>query len=137
VESVRWRIAIFSIVLLVGLSTSGTGPASTLTPCQPRTGTVVDHAVGVACETAAPVVQLVCSTGSRLCRFGTAVSAPLPPGGPLVGKACRAAQGVLAKAGVSVVCPAPGSAVVRPLERAPAVAVLPESRPAHLGCHQH
>ena len=58
--------------LALSVVTVGGARANTLTPCQPRTGTAVDGVVASACQTAAPVVHLVCSVKVSLCGIDAA-----------------------------------------------------------------
>jgi len=63
---VKIRAAAVAVLALSAFVTGG-ARANTLTPCQPRTGTAVDGAVAIACHTAAPVIQAVCSLKVPLC----------------------------------------------------------------------
>jgi hypothetical protein len=63
---VRIRVLAAALVA-VSVVAAGGARANTLTPCQPRTGTAVDQVVASACQTAAPVVRVVCSLKVSLC----------------------------------------------------------------------
>ena len=64
------RVRLLAVAALaLSVVALGGARANTLTPCQPRTGTVVDGVVASTCQTAAPVVHLVCSLKVSLCQI--------------------------------------------------------------------
>ena len=74
----RFRSLCVAGVLLVALGAGFGAHGSTLTPCQPATGTAVDSAVRAACQTASPVIQLLCSVRNPVCQ----IRASAPAAGP-------------------------------------------------------